>query len=37
MGKITNQAQDINSTKLNLFKEERIKHIKNKIKTIGRG
>ena len=37
IGKITNRALVINSSNFNLFKVERIKHIKYKIKIIGRG
>ena len=37
IGKITNRALIINSSNFNLFKVERIKHIKYKINTKGRG
>ncbi len=37
IGKITNRALVINSSNFNLFKVERIKHIKCNIKTKGRG
>ncbi len=37
IGKITNRAQVINSSNFNLFKVERIKHIKCNIKTKGKG
>ena len=37
IGKITNRALVINSSNFNLLKVERIKHIKYKIKTKGRG
>ena len=37
IGKITNRALVINSSNFNLFKVERIKHIKYKINTKGRG
>jgi len=37
IGKITNRAVVINSSNFNLFKVERIKHIKYKIKTKLKG
>ena len=37
IGKITNRALVINSSNFNLFQVERIKHIKYKINTKGRG